>query len=103
MPKRKTAEVNVETAPSAEVKKKRSTTAAAKPKTTAAATHKRSATRTTGLVATIPAQVEAPVAALPSHEEIARLAYLYAEARGFKNGSPEDDWFRAERELLARR
>ena len=103
MPKRKTAEVNVETAPSAEVKKKRSTPAATKPKTTAAATHKRSAIRTTEPLATTPAPAQAPIAATPTHEEVARLAYLYAEARGFVNGSPEDDWFRAERELLARR
>ena len=99
MPKRKTAEVNVETAPSAEVKKKRSTPAAAKPKTPAAATHKRSAARTSDVPVVTPV---AAAPALPTHEEIARLAYLYAEARGFAGGSPEDDWFRAERELLAR-
>lgn len=43
-----------------------------------------------------------PTAAAPSHEEIATLAYLYWESRGFEGGSPEDDWFRAERELLSR-
>jgi hypothetical protein len=32
------------------------------------------------------------------YEEIARLAYGYWEARG-GGGSPEDDWFRAERDL----
>ena len=37
----------------------------------------------------------------PDREEIARLAYSYWEARGSANGSPEDDWFRAERELRA--
>jgi hypothetical protein len=37
-----------------------------------------------------------------SHDEIARLAYLYAEARGFQGGSSDDDWFRAERELRQR-
>jgi hypothetical protein len=31
--------------------------------------------------------------------EIARLAYEYWQARGCPDGSPEDDWFRAEREL----
>jgi hypothetical protein len=35
----------------------------------------------------------------PSFDDIARLAYFYAEARGFQGGSPEDDWLRAEREL----
>ncbi len=30
------------------------------------------------------------------HEEIARLAYFYWEARGCPIGSPEEDWYRAE-------
>jgi hypothetical protein len=33
-------------------------------------------------------------------EAIARLAYSYWEARGGTGGCPEDDWFRAEHELL---
>lgn len=37
---------------------------------------------------------------VPGHEEIARLAYSYWEARG-GGGSPEDDWLRAERQLRA--
>ena len=32
---------------------------------------------------------------------IARLAYSYWEARGYTNGSPEEDWLRAEQELRA--
>ena len=32
-------------------------------------------------------------------EEIARLAYSYWEARGYQGGSPEEDWYRAEREI----
>ena len=36
-----------------------------------------------------------------THEEIARLAYSYWEARQSPHGSAEDDWFRAERELRA--
>jgi hypothetical protein len=39
---------------------------------------------------------------VPSHEEIARLAYFYWEARGRQHGSADEDWFRAERELSAR-
>jgi hypothetical protein len=39
----------------------------------------------------------------PTHEEISVRAYLLAETRGFQNGSPEDDWFCAEKELLAER
>jgi hypothetical protein len=38
----------------------------------------------------------------PSHEEIARLAYAYWEARGRRHGSAQEDWYRAERELLSR-
>ena len=36
----------------------------------------------------------------PSPEEIARLAYAYWEARGSQHGSPQEDWYRAERDLL---
>jgi hypothetical protein len=36
-----------------------------------------------------------------THEQIARLAYSYWEARGSQGGSPEDDWARAELELRA--
>jgi hypothetical protein len=36
----------------------------------------------------------------PSHDEIARLAYAYWEARGRQHGSHEEDWYRAERELM---
>ena len=32
-------------------------------------------------------------------EEIARLAHEYWEARGCPDGSPEEDWFRAEKAL----
>jgi hypothetical protein len=31
-------------------------------------------------------------------EEVARLAHSFWEARGCQGGSPEDDWYRAERE-----
>jgi len=34
-------------------------------------------------------------------EEIARLAYSYWEARGSEQGSPEEDWLQAERQLRA--
>ena len=44
-------------------------------------------------------------AALPSavstREKIASLAYSYWEQRGCQGGSPEEDWFRAERELAS--
>jgi hypothetical protein len=32
-------------------------------------------------------------------EQIAHLAYSYWEARGYRGGSPEEDWLRAEQEL----
>lgn len=35
-------------------------------------------------------------------EEVARLAYSYWEARGYRGGSPVDDWTRAENELRER-
>jgi hypothetical protein len=40
---------------------------------------------------------------VPDREEIARLAYSYWVGRGGRGGSPEDDWYRAEQELRARR
>lgn len=42
---------------------------------------------------------EAPVQQ-PGHEAIAKLAFLYWEERGCQGGSPEEDWLRAERELM---
>jgi hypothetical protein len=35
----------------------------------------------------------------PTHDEIAIRAFLLAESRGFQNGTPEDDWLAAERQL----
>jgi len=46
---------------------------------------------------------EAGAGPVIEHDEIARLAYDYWEARGRNGGSPEEDWFRAEGELKARR
>jgi hypothetical protein len=36
----------------------------------------------------------------PEPEEIAALAYSYWVERGYRDGSPEQDWLRAEQELL---
>jgi Protein of unknown function (DUF2934) len=33
------------------------------------------------------------------HQQIAQLAYSYWQARGCPDGSPEEDWFRAEADL----
>jgi hypothetical protein len=35
-------------------------------------------------------------------QDIAALAYRYWQARGCPDGSPEDDWFKAEYELRCR-
>jgi len=37
--------------------------------------------------------------AVSNREKIALLAYTYWVQRGCQGGSPEEDWFRAEREL----
>ncbi|MBV8841677.1 MAG: DUF2934 domain-containing protein [Bryobacterales bacterium] len=35
--------------------------------------------------------------------DIAPLAYSYWQQRGCPDGSPQEDWFRAQQELIARR
>jgi Protein of unknown function (DUF2934) len=47
-------------------------------------------------------EVKPTIAAAPSREEIATLAYLHWESRGYQGGSPEEDWLRAEHELVSR-
>ena len=37
------------------------------------------------------------------HEAIAALAYSYWESRGYADGSSEEDWLKAEQELLTNR
>ena len=41
-------------------------------------------------------------AVAPPREQIAELAYFYWEARGRQDGSPWEDWFRAEEEWKRR-
>jgi len=43
---------------------------------------------------------EQVTAMTPSHEEIARLAQQYWAERGHQDGQAEQDWLRAERELM---
>jgi hypothetical protein len=62
----------------------------------------RSAKTRRGVARAEPGDPPASAAAL-DHEEIARVAYSYWEARGCNGGSPEEDWFRAENELRAKR
>lgn len=105
MPKRKTADVTAEAPTAAEPRKKAST---AKPKTAAAATHKRTSTpQKSKVVAEVAEVVAEPVAfvppvqtpRMPTHAEIAALAYSFWQQRGFQGGSPQEDWLRAEQEL----
>ena len=44
----------------------------------------------------------APPELQPNQEQIADLARALWEARGCPEGSPEDDWYRAEEQLKAR-
>ena len=43
---------------------------------------------------------EKVTATTPTHEEIARLAQQYWAERGRQDGQAEQDWLRAERELM---
>jgi hypothetical protein len=98
MPRRKPVEA--ETAPvvaEAAQPKKTVRKTASKPKSaTGSAAHKHHAK-------SIESVVETPVvqpAVTITHEAVATLAYSFWEARGCQGGSPEQDWLRAERELL---
>ena len=46
-----------------------------------------------------PAAKKQTTAPAPTREEIARLAEKYWAERGWPEGSPEQDWLRAEQEL----
>ncbi len=59
------------------------------------------ATETAPIQESEPAPVTA-AAATVSHENISFLAYTYWAERGYQGGSAEEDWMRAEQELLAR-
>jgi len=64
----------------------------AKPRAAAGATRK-----TTAKKKTVAEQVAATT---PSHEEIAQLARRYWAERGWHEGQAEQDWLRAEQELM---
>ena len=44
-------------------------------------------------------KVQQDSALMPSHEEIARFAYILWQARGCGDGEAEQDWLEAERQL----
>jgi len=47
----------------------------------------------------IPESLSETTAMISTRERVALLAYSYWVQRGRQGGSPEEDWFRAEREL----
>jgi Protein of unknown function (DUF2934) len=50
---------------------------------------------------TTASELSIPVEGIPIEAQIARLAYSLWEARGGNGGSAEEDWYRAEQEILA--
>jgi Protein of unknown function (DUF2934) len=79
--------------------KVKKTKAPAKPKATAATT--KTTTATTRISAPKKQTVaEKVTATTPTHQEIAQLALHYWAERGRQHGQHEQDWLRAEQELL---
>jgi hypothetical protein len=86
------------------------TQAPAKPKKTAKAVEggtvsavkaaPKSAAKTKAKAAPKPEAVNIAASRTPSYEEIAQLAERYWAERGWQDGYAEQDWLRAERELL---
>lgn len=72
--------------------------APAKPKATAATTATPATTKTT--TAKRQTVAEKVTATTPTHAEIAQLAQQYWAERGWQDGQAEQDWLRAERELM---
>lgn len=94
MAKRKSVDA-AETVPGVAEPTKPVRKAAAKPKSTGAV-HKHHSKKSNEPL------TETPMAkaAVVTQEAIAQLAYSYWQTRGFESGSPEQDWLRAEQELL---
>jgi hypothetical protein len=51
---------------------------------------------------TVPTMNGKPANGAVPHEEVAKLAHRFWAERGQQPGRPEDDWFRAEHELLGK-
>ena len=97
MPKRKPVEAAEPASVVAEPKTKTvRSTAAAKPKGATTVAHKHHSKKAAEAIETPATSASVAI----SHDAVARLAYSYWEARGFQGGSPEQDWLRAESELL---
>jgi len=74
--------------------RKKAAAAAAKPRTRRA--------KAAAVAQPAPANGNSPFPeAVSLREQIALLAYSYWEARGRQGGSPQEDWIRAEREILS--
>ena len=74
------------------IEKAKKAKAPAKPKATAGTTKKTPAKKLT--------VAEKVTATTPTHQEIAHLAQQYWAERGWQDGQAEQDWLRAERELM---
>jgi len=89
------------------IEKTKKAKAPAKPKATATGTTTKKTTAKKQTVAeTVTAApvrqtvAEKVTATTPTHAEIARLAQQYWAERGYHDGQAEQDWLRAERELM---
>ena len=76
------------------IEKTKKAKAPAKPKAAAAGTTTKKTAAKKQTVA------EKVTATTPTHEEISRLAQQYWAERGHQDGQAEQDWLRAERELM---
>lgn len=107
MPKRKTADATPETVVKAAEPKSRSKSSAMHKLTTTKKAKQPSpvagtaASEKPAVVTPQKTNVETTTASTQpvAHADIARLAYSYWERRGWSDGSPHEDWLRAEREL----
>jgi hypothetical protein len=76
---------------------------AAKPRITRSAAAKHTKAQIVDQV-TEPAEIAIAATAFSQdrHEEVAKLAYGFWEARGYEHGHESEDWLRAEAEYLSR-
>src|ERR1039457_6289659 len=75
--------------------------ASARVKSTSTRKHRNSAVTERSEIATAPSSsATEPLRTTPTFDEVAQLAYSYWEARGYEGGSPQEDWLRAEQELI---
>lgn len=87
------------------IEKTKKAKAPAKPKAIGTTTKKTAAKKQTVAETVTAAPVKQTVAekvtaTTPTHEEIARLAQQFWAERGYHDGQAEQDWLRAERELM---